>query len=64
MEARVRAKSGWVDSRNKLLKKGEERERERERGEVEGDGGGSSSSRLLRSSSASDDKSELRPRTR
>lgn len=61
MEARVRAKSGWVDSRNKLLKKGEERERER--GEVEGDGGGGSS-RLLRSSSASDDKSELRPRTR
>lgn len=48
-----------VDSRNKLLKKGEERERRVRRG-----GRGGSSSRLLRSSSASDNKSELRPRTR
>lgn len=55
------SRGGWIREINSWRKG--KKERKRERREVEGDGGGGSS-RLLRSSSASDDKSELRPRTR
>lgn len=49
----------WVDSRNKLLKK--ELGRRREKKWRRGSNSSGSGSRLLRSSSASDNKSELRP---
>lgn len=59
---KVRAKPGTglgVDSRNKLLNK-----RKKEGGKRETKSEKRGGSRLLRSSSASDNKSELRPRTR